>query len=136
MTLRKLTGREVETCQAEHNRDILAGKSSRGWSAAFQRIVSKATASDADVRAVAADPLIGFNRLAVVRAGLVAWSYKVPVVAQAEHDGGADAVADLDDERLEWAATEIMRLTKPALFQTPADAETERKNAPGSSIAL
>jgi hypothetical protein len=124
VTIRKLTGLEVDAAQEAHLKGIVAGKSARGWSAAFQRVLNKSvSATDEDARAVLADPLTGYDRITIVRAGLVAWSYPQPV------SGEPDAVADLDDDTLEWLAREILKLTKPRLFQTGAEAGEERKNA-------
>ncbi len=133
VTYRKLTGLEVEQAQSEHLKGIIAGRSARGWSAAFQRVLAKG-ATDADAAAVVADPLTGYDRLAIVRAGLVDWSYPLPVQSQSITRTGdtvmsaVDYVADLDDETLEWLAREILKLTKPGLFQTPDEAEAVRKN--------
>jgi len=131
VTFRKLTGLEVEHAQSEHLKGIIAGRSARGWSQAFQRVLAKG-ATDADAAAAIADPLVGYDRLSIVRAGLVDWSYPLPVQAQSITRTGdsfvsaVDYVADLDDETLEWLAREILKLTKPGLFQTQDEAEAAR----------
>lgn len=57
---------------------------------------------------------------ALVRAGLKTWTVDAPLTPE--------TIDDLDGEALNHFATEIMRLTKPALFQTTEEAEAEQKN--------
>lgn len=119
ITVRKLTGRQVEIAQAEHMRGLIAGQSSRGWSAKFNRALANG-ASDDEAQSILTDPLNGFDRHTVAAFGLVSWSYEptTPTTKQVE---------DLDDEALEFIALEVMRLTKPHLFQTIEEAEAARK---------
>lgn len=139
ITIRKLTGREVEAAQAAH-RDGLAGGSPRLWASTFRRALERG-ATDPEVLKAIADPLTGYDRFAIVRAGLVAWSYDrpvkpVPAKPEVKAHGNAlgapaveasDAVEDLDDEAVDFIATEILRLTKPALFLTEEDAKASQK---------
>jgi hypothetical protein len=142
--VRKLTGREHEAAQQAH-RDGLALGRANVWSAFLRRALEHG-ATDPDVLKAIRDPLTGYDRYALVRAGLVAWSYPQsvkPVMAKhATEVGGAvsrpvvesDAVEDLDDEAVDFIATEILRLTKPQLFHaTEADAEIEKKTADESA---
>jgi hypothetical protein len=133
VTIRKLTGRELERAQAEHMRSMVGGRSVRGWSGAFQRILN-GLATPADAQQVLADPLGGYDRTTIVRAGLISWSYPQAIApltpSEAVDRSRTDAVEDLDDEALEFLATEILRRTKPGLFHTTAaDAEAEKKSA-------
>lgn len=124
VTIRRLTGREVEAAQDAHRSSLAAG-SARSWAVTFRRMLEHG-ASDPDVLKAIADPLTGYDRYALVRSGLVAWSYPLSVKPV---DGAAtDAVDDLDDEAVDFIATEVLRLTKPWLFQTKEDAEADRKN--------
>lgn len=118
VTARKLTGREVEVAQEAHAGSIASGRS-RAWAQTFRRMLEKG-ASDPDVLKAIADPLTGYDRFSIVRAGLVAWSYQQPITPT--------DTDDLDDEAVDFIATEILRLTKPALFQTTIEAEADRKN--------
>ena len=113
VTIRRLTGAEVERAQSEHLKSIINGRSSRGWSRVFQRALVKG-ASEADAEAALRDPLNGYDRAVIVEAGLLAWSYG---------EVTPERRADLDDEALEFLAHEILRLTKPALFQTADEIE-------------
>lgn len=129
IVVRKLTGREVEQVQMAHARGVAIGRS-RLWSENFKRILTDGMAKAGDLAAALADPLTGFDRFAVVSAGLVAWSYPQPTKpVPATADAPAyDPIDDLDDEAVEFIAREVMRLTRPALFLTVEQQETERKN--------
>lgn len=122
ITVRQLTGREVELAQAEHLKSLINGRSPRGWSDAFQRLLTKGLGTDKDAAEVIRDPLNGFDRVSVVRFGLMGWSYDqsiAPVTTPATKEQPAvvsDAVADLTDEALQFIATEVMRKTKPDRF--------------------
>lgn len=116
--VRKLTGRECEQAQEAHRGSL---GSSRLWAATFRRALEKG-ASDPEVLQAIRDPLTGYDRYALVRSGLKAWSYPEAITKE----GGA--IDDLDDEAVDFIATEVLRLTKPALFHaTPAEAEAEKK---------
>jgi hypothetical protein len=133
--VRKLTGREIEAAADAHRSGLTSG-SARAWPAIFRRAIEKG-ASDPVVLKALADPLTGYDRFALVRSGLVAWSYPqsvTPIAAKAGKPGAAaveasDAIEDLDDEAVDFIATEILRLTKPALFlATEEGAEAAQKN--------
>ncbi len=117
ITIRKLTGREYEETQEVHRAGVAAGRT-RSWNIAVRRMLEHGV-EDAKVKAAVADPLTGFDRSAIAKGGLVSWTCPE----------GIEAVADLDDEALEFVATEILRLTKPALFVTTVEqAEADQKN--------
>jgi len=139
VTVRKLTGREVEAAAAAH-RGQFAGGSPRLWPALLRRALEKG-ASDPEVLTAITDPLLGYDRFALVRAGLVAWSYPqvIPSVGQRVPAPTAtpafvDPIDDLDDEAVDFIATEVLRLTKPRLFQTAEDHAAGKKteSAPSS----
>lgn len=139
--VRKMTGLECEQAQEAHRGSIATGRS-RSWSLMFKRMLEKGmSASDPEVQAVLNDPLTGFDRYAVVRAGLIGWSYPQPIKSVSVTDEKTnvttttDAVADLDDESVDFIATEILRLTKPGLFVSADELAEARKNASGSSTA-
>jgi hypothetical protein len=145
--VRKLTGRECERAQEAHREGLVDG-SLRLWAATFRRALEKG-ASDPEVLQAIRDPLTGYDRYALVRAGLVEWSYPrlkptAAVPAVKNPDGSTtpavepyDPIEDLDDEALDFIATEVLRLTKPALFHTTQEeAEAEKKTPDAvSSIA-
>ncbi len=135
VTVRKLSARELESAAESHMRGVASG-SLRQWPERFKRLVEKGEAPAKEVAAALRDPLTGFDRFTVVRIGLVSWSYPqslTPIAAVAAKDGqpaieAYDPIEDLDDDALEFIATEIMRRTKPHLFLTAEEQETARKN--------
>jgi hypothetical protein len=127
-TLRPLTGKECDEAQEAHLRATIGGRwSAHGWAAQFQQQLAKGTATEADAAKVLADPLAGYDRHTIVKRGLTAWSIADPALS-------AEAIDDLTDEPLEWFAREILRRTKPALFETVAERELVKKtgSAPSS----
>jgi hypothetical protein len=119
-TIGKLTGRQLELAQAAHLKDFIGGNSPRGWPAIFKKAVAAGTALESDARHTLEDPLIGYDRMTIVRNGLKGWSYFEKSLPS--------AVEDLDDEALEFFAIEIMRITKPGLFLSREEREAARKN--------
>jgi hypothetical protein len=123
--VRKLTGREVERAQEAH-RETIASGSARSWAVTFRRMLEKG-ASDPEVLKIIRDPLTGYDRYALVRTGLIAWSYPQsvkPISAAPAYD----AIDDLDDEAVDFIAREVLRVTKPQLFQgTAEEAELAQK---------
>lgn len=67
-----------------------------------------------------ADPLLDYDKYALLAHGVVAWSYPEPVKPE--------LIDDLESDAAEWIAREILRLTKPTLFQTAEEAEAAVKN--------
>jgi hypothetical protein len=132
VTVRKLTGRELEAA-AEAQRDGIANGRARAWPTLLRRALVKG-ATDPEVLKAIRDPLTGYDRFTLVRTGLVAWSYPLPIKRSDTTATGTtvitvvDAVEDLDDEAVDFIATEVLRLTKPGLFlATAADAEADQK---------
>ncbi len=130
ITIRKLTGREYEQAQqAAINIFQMGELRPRGFSAALRKLLMKdVTTTAAEVAQALRDPLTGFDRYAVIGAGLVSWTCT-------DEAGKAAGVTDLDDEAAEFIAVEIMRLTKPALFQTDEEREAASKNGIGASTS-
>lgn len=130
--VRKLTGREEDAAALGH-RNQAGSASPRAWPAIFRRLLEHGS-SDAEVQKVLADPLMGYDRYEVVRAGLVAWSYPQSVKplspAEVVDKSRVDAIDDLDGDTVEFIAREVLRRTKPALFAaTVEDVEAEKKSA-------
>lgn len=71
--------------------------------------------------ATQADPLLMFDALTIAQKGIVSWTF--PDVKRTD-----ESVADLDEETVTFIATEVLKLTKPALYQTSDEAEADRKN--------
>ncbi len=136
ITIRALSGLELEAAQAAHMQSMVGGRSVRGWSGTFQRIIA-GVATQKDAEHALADPLAGYDRTVIVRGGLVAWSYPQPITgppgtAAAKAADGApliDPIDDLTDEPLEFIARAILQRTKPALFQTREEAKAAQREA-------
>jgi len=111
ITIQKLSGRWVERAQAAAAAGIVQG---RGFAEKMQRLLS---GSEEDAKAFIADPFNGYDRATVLQGGITGWSYDLPVTA--------DNIGKLDDDICEFVAGEILKLTKPALFEAP---ETVKKN--------
>lgn len=118
VTIRKLTGREVEQAQAA-DALLVAKGAARTWAARFQRMV---TTGDPKAMESLHDPLVGFDRTSIIKAGLLSWSYK---------EDPKTAITDLDDEATEFLAQQILKLTKPALFVTGEAVEDAQKERSG-----
>jgi hypothetical protein len=134
ITIRALSGKEIEAAQVEHMKSMVGGRSARGWSAAFQRIIA-GVATQAEAAQALADPLAGYDRTTLVRAGLLGWSYPQPLRPPLTRGEHVDAINDLKDEPLEFIAREILRLTKPGLFQTADEADEEKKSESARSTS-
>lgn len=135
VTVRTLTARELDAAQEAHRGNLASG-SPRSWATTFRRMLEKG-ASDPEVLQAIADPLTGYDRFALVRGGLVAWTYPQAIktspvtaaMAAADAAPAIDAIDDLIDEAVDFIATEVLRLTKPHLFHaTEADAKVAQKN--------
>ena len=127
MTFRKLTGKEIEVAEAEHMRNFVGHRSPRGFSVAIRRLIGGTGTIDDAAKAMS-DPLSLYDRTSIVRSGLVAWTFPKPTTPTVVDGVLVDAIGDLDDETLEFAALAILKLTKPALFLAPDELETARKN--------
>ncbi len=127
ITIRKLTGLEIDAAAVAHRDGFVTG-SARLWPTVLRRALVEG-AKDPDVLKAIADPLTGYDRFALVKSGLLAWTYE----PKAEKPDPAK-INDLDDEAVDFIATAVLRLTKPALFQTAEEQETARKNASSGSI--
>ena len=123
--VRKLTGSEYEAAQVAHRVEFVAGDK---WAGLFRRALEQGP-SAADVQKALADPLTGFNRYVLVRAGLVAWSYDGAINRVEPAADVYDAIRDLDDDAVDFIAREVLKLTKPGLFvETPEAADEEKKS--------
>jgi len=118
VTVQKLTGRGVDAAQLDHMAGVVTGRG-RNWATRFLELARAGTAGPADAQKVLDDPLSGYDRLTLVKRGVKAWTYGEVTEARLE---------DLDDEALEFLARAVLRLTKPALFQTDAEREADQKN--------
>jgi hypothetical protein len=135
VTVRKLTGRELELAQESHAQGVALGRS-RVWASTFRLTLEKGFAASADAIKALNDPLTGYDRYSLVASGLLAWTYPQSVARPADLDAEAtkaalrarqQAIDDLDDEGVEFIAREVLRLTKPSLFQNEEEAKADQK---------
>lgn len=78
-------------------------------------------ATDAPAKdATAADPMADYDAVTLLRHGVIGWTY--------DRAHSLDAYEDLDEGVRDALAAEILRLTKPELFQTSTEVEAEQKN--------
>jgi hypothetical protein len=128
VTIRRLSGRHLAKAR-EASQTASIENLKRLGGAAFQRELS-ALGSDEDrarqLADFAADPLNAYDRYELMKRGIVAWSYEQPV--------SDEAIEDLSEEAVEYFAREILRLSKPRLFQTAEEAEVARGEGSGGSI--
>ena len=123
ITIQKLSGRAVERAQAVAAEKTISG---RGFaSKVAQALEAAKDGSTVALDAMLRDPLNGYDRATVLQAGIVAWSYDVP--CRPEH------IDQLDDERSEFVALAILKLTKPHLFEGADVAQKKAEAAPSLS---
>jgi len=141
VTLRKLAGRHLERARNEFMTGLFLDVQARGGAAVqkdmqtlFVKDAPNKEEVEAQVQKVAADPLNGYDPYVVAQGGIVAWTYPESLAVELVTDEKGNsiprvkAIDDLDEDAVRFFATEIMRLTKPALFQTEAEVKAERKN--------
>jgi hypothetical protein len=124
VTIQKLSGREIDAAQYAHMTGVASGRG-RNWATRFLELAAAGVATANDANKVLQDPLSGYDRLMLAKAGVKAWTY--------EHDGKPlpvtpQVIEDLEDEALEFLAVAVLKLTKPALFQSAEELEAARKN--------
>jgi len=119
VTIQKLSGKDLEAAQFVHMTGVATGRG-RNWATTFRRLAAAGVATNADAQKVLSDPLSGYDRLTLAKAGVKAWTYAEEVTPA--------AIDDLVEEALEFFATAVLKLTKPALFQTDEEREAARKN--------
>jgi hypothetical protein len=132
--VRKLTGRECDAAQEAH-RGSLASSNPRSWAATFRRMLEHGASDPAVLHAIA-DPLTGYDRFALVRSGLVAWSYPQPIKAAEKTLGDpvVDALDDLDDEAVDFMARAVLQRTKPALFHATVEDAIAAQKEPSPAV--
>lgn len=122
ITIRKLPRRHLEKAAREAQRQHLEGLQEIGGPrqiAELQEALEKLDppkpeqpVSDEPKR----DPLTAYDRQTLLQAAIVRWTYDVPVTPE--------TIQEIDEDTEEWLAREVLRLSRPSLFETEAD----RKN--------
>lgn len=117
VTIRKLAPKHLDAARrAAQDRALAEMKHLQSMEMGdfLDRVLSEAKAPSV------VDPLAAYDRVALMVAGVTAWTFDAPV--------DRDHVEDLDEDTQDWLARAILRLSKPSLFQTEAEAEADRKN--------
>ena len=142
VTIRKLAGRHLEAAAVEAQRKSMANVQAIGGPALVKEFMAMSDgpkpkpgtseddedgpkASDAPV---VDDPMNGYDPATLIKCGVIGWSLPDEVTPE--------LLADMDDERVEWLSTEILKLAKPRLFQTVGQAEDARGNDSRPSTSL
>lgn len=125
--VRKLTGKEYEGAQLAHRIGFVNGDK---WAGLFRDSLENGPSAVAVQKALA-DPLTGFDRYALARAGLVEWSYPGPINRKEPPPEDYDAIRDLDDDAIEFSAREVLKRTKPLLFAEHTDEAAEAAKVKG-----
>jgi hypothetical protein len=144
IVVRGLTGRECDAAREAHATGVALG-GARHWATKFRRMLEGSISDKAYVEQAIRDPLTGYDRYALVRGGLIAWSYPRPITVRqaagadllllkAEQEARDAAINDLEDEGVDFIATEVLRRTKPALFlTTEEDVAAAQKERPAAA---
>lgn len=134
VVIQKLTGRQLGKAQQAFFNELVAGVQARGG-AKVQKDIESLFASSESAKAVAeaaekakAQPLNGYDRHTLILYGVKSWTLE-PRLDGMSVEARTVLFDDLEDDAVEFFATEVLRLTKPALFQSQAEQADDRKNA-------
>ena len=119
VTLQKLAPRHLDAAQKKSQADALASLRDMGGPAFLKEM---AGLGDAEKKAATGqrDPLLAYDSVTLLVKGIKAWTYDAPLTAE--------SFEDLDEETQTALAREVLKLSRPRLFQTAAEAETDQKN--------
>jgi hypothetical protein len=144
VTIQKLAGRHLGKAQLENQVESVDNLRRMGG-AAFQKeleALGDRAKREELIKKHQADPLNTYDRYEVLAKGIKSWTYEESLtpVEIIDEQGvkrlRIPAIEDLEDEPADFLAREILRLTKPSLFQTPEEAKADQKEtAADSSVA-
>lgn len=119
VTFRKLAPRHLEAASKEAQRQSIQDVKEAGG----PKLVGEIQREFADPEkkkeleaATTKDPLLTYDRVTLLEKSVKEWSYPEPA--------DRTSFEELDEETLQWLSTEILKLSKPSLYETEAD----RKN--------
>jgi hypothetical protein len=107
VTLRALGGTKLREASQEKSRQQLMVFKAMG--ADGIKAIQEAGREQTDA-ALKADPLAAYDIDTLIRAGIVGWSYY-------QGKPKVEDIDSLDDATQEWAATEILKMSKPQLWE-------------------
>jgi hypothetical protein len=135
VTIQKLAGRHLERADMAAQTKFIDSINERGGTEVQKKLMElfedkapKFEPETPKVETKKSDPLAGLDHYTVCRFGIKAWTYDEPLTVDAT-TGRVAAIDDMDSESLAWFATEIVRITKPRLFESKDEAEASQKNA-------
>ncbi len=138
--IQKLSGWKLGRAQKAFFNELVADVQDRGG-AQVQKDMEVLFAKDpneaqAQVEAVKKDPLNGHDRITLIGLGVKSIS-SIPAWASLTPDARMDMVREqFDAEVVDFFATEVLKLTKPALFMdTEAAKATKREADAAASVA-
>lgn len=115
--IRKLAPRQLEKAGKVQRNAALADLRELGGAAFMKELQGL---SDTSKQQAATDPLLQYDRVTLLEEGVLSWTYPEPAARE--------SFEDLDDQTLEHLARAVLRLAKPALFQTIDETESAQKN--------
>lgn len=117
VTIRKLAPRHLEQASRASQLKSIADLKEIGGPAFLKELQ---TLSDTVLKeAKVADPTLTFDKIVLLEKAVVDWSYDAARTAE--------VFADLDEQTLNLLATEVLKLSKPSLFQTTEESEDAKK---------
>ncbi len=139
VTIQKLAGRHLEKAEVAAQAKWIETMDAKGGIKKQREIMREYEADKPEADTTEeppekpADPLAGLDAYTVCRFGIKSWTYDESLEEDAT-TGRVLALDDMDADSLEWFATEIMRRTRPRLFQTKDEAKETEKNASAPSL--
>lgn len=125
VTIRKLAPRHLEAAAKASQLKSIAELKEIGGPAFLKELEQlgdgdKKKAEEKAADAAKRDPLLTYDPIVLIEKGLKEWTYDATRTAE--------SYEDLDDVTRDYIAREILRLSKPALFQTEAEQKADQKN--------
>ena len=120
-TIRKLAGRHLEKAKQENQFASVDALRRMGGVKFQQEIAALGDQSKEAIAKFQADPMNEYDLYVLLRYGVIAWSYSDPVTPE--------QLDDLVDDAVQFLAAKILRLSKPALFQSAEEYQAAQKNA-------
>lgn len=144
VTVRQLNGRQLGKAQKAFFNDLIADVQARGGAKVqkdVQELFADPKAGEEAVKKIQADPLNGFDKYTLLYDGIKSWTYPDSLervaVTEETSDGRSitvmriPAIDAMNDEAVDWFATQVLRLSKPALFLSAEEKAVEQKKADG-----
>jgi len=118
VTIRKLSPKQLQKAQKAQQVEAMADLREMGGPKFLKELQD--ALKDEKTQKAASNPLLRYDRGALLVAGIVAWTFDVRV--------GPDTIEDLDEDTQALLADKILRLSVPSLFHTAEEAEAATKN--------